>query len=205
MKGLKNYNLKFERIKIWNTHIKTKCVPGVIGDSRWLKYHPKITRLHVGCSGRLHLIYIHPKTQVITLVTALLASSNPGTGRCLGMGSPPNWSCSCYICLPKGRHSEGPHEIDLIIAPKMFWGGVSHELHTRCYSYLSQMQNDDNHCCRFIVLYCLNCCLFKVLFGVEFSTLGQNIIYIPSYLFFSETKSLISTRNAERLRVGWGR
>ena len=47
MKGLKNYNLKFERIKIWNIHIKTKHVPGVIGDSRWPKYHPKIAGLHI--------------------------------------------------------------------------------------------------------------------------------------------------------------
>ena len=36
MKGLKNYNLKFEKIKIQNIHIKTKHVPGEIGDSRRL-------------------------------------------------------------------------------------------------------------------------------------------------------------------------
>ena len=41
---LKNFNLKFDRIEIWNIHIKTKCVTGVIGDSRWLKYHPNITQ-----------------------------------------------------------------------------------------------------------------------------------------------------------------
>ena len=47
MKGLKNYNLRFDRIKIWNIHIKTKHVPSVIGDSRWPKYHPKITGSHI--------------------------------------------------------------------------------------------------------------------------------------------------------------
>ena len=48
MKGLKNYNLRFDRIKIWNIHIKTKCVPSVIGDSRWPKYHPNITQILPG-------------------------------------------------------------------------------------------------------------------------------------------------------------
>ena len=39
MKRLKNFNLKFDRIKKWSIHIKTKCITGVIGDSRWPKYH----------------------------------------------------------------------------------------------------------------------------------------------------------------------
>ena len=31
-----------------------------------------------------------------------------------------------YDCLPKGRHSEGPHEIPSHLCPKLFqgWGGV---------------------------------------------------------------------------------
>ena len=44
VKGLKNYKLDFEKIKIWIIHIKTKHVTGVIGDSRWPKYHPNITQ-----------------------------------------------------------------------------------------------------------------------------------------------------------------
>ena len=48
MKRLKNFNLRFDRIKIWSIHIKTKCLTGVIGDSRWLKYHPNITQRSPG-------------------------------------------------------------------------------------------------------------------------------------------------------------
>ena len=47
MKGLKDYNLRFDRIKIWNIHIKTKRVPSVIGDSRWPKYDTNIAGLHI--------------------------------------------------------------------------------------------------------------------------------------------------------------
>ena len=48
MKRLKNFNLKFDRIKIWSIHIKTKCITSVIGDSRWSKYHLNIIQSSPG-------------------------------------------------------------------------------------------------------------------------------------------------------------
>ena len=48
MKRLKSFNLRFDRIKIWSIHIKTKCLTGVKGDSRWPKYHPNITQRSPG-------------------------------------------------------------------------------------------------------------------------------------------------------------
>ena len=45
MKRLKNYRSDFEQIKIWVFHIKIKRATGVIGDSRWPKYHPNITHI----------------------------------------------------------------------------------------------------------------------------------------------------------------
>ena len=50
MKRLKNYRSDFEQIKIWVFHIKIKHVTGVIGDSRWPKYHLNITQILPGYS-----------------------------------------------------------------------------------------------------------------------------------------------------------
>ena len=47
VKGLKNYRLNFVKIKIWVIHIQTKCITGVIDDSRWPKHHPNIAGLHL--------------------------------------------------------------------------------------------------------------------------------------------------------------
>ena len=68
-----------------------------------------------------------------------------------------------FWCLPKGRLSQWPHEKRYLCAQKCFgvgWGGSWNPHHggvgwvivgwggwdNRCYSYLSQMQNDDNCC-----------------------------------------------------------
>ena len=48
VKGLKNYRLDFEKIKIWIIHIKTKHITSVIGDSRWPNHHLNITQLLPG-------------------------------------------------------------------------------------------------------------------------------------------------------------
>ena len=61
MKRLKNFNLKFDRIKIWSIHIKTKHITGVIGDSRWPKYHPNITQSSPDYTNAINLVHkLHP-------------------------------------------------------------------------------------------------------------------------------------------------
>ena len=48
MKRFKNFNLRFDRIKIQSIHIKTKHITSVIGDSGWPKYHLNITQRSPG-------------------------------------------------------------------------------------------------------------------------------------------------------------
>ena len=107
VKGLKNYRLNFVKIKIWVIHIKTKHITGVIGDSRWPKYHPNTTQRSPGYTyppkilcAAFQMQYHKPNSSWTpeewnNTRQIILNDTNENTSHCLKQCH--NWICTTFL------------------------------------------------------------------------------------------------------------